>query len=272
MYEGREVFAYAPLALVTAEIRLGYEPALRNQTTLEAIGGAVRTGLPLLESGATANFSFEAPSGTVATSESMPFLRAFNRARTVSAAVSVQSLTVSATEYRDFEDFLSVILTCLEALRERVPDASVTRVGLRYIDEVRAPVEVKSSDQWSEWISDQLLAPTGLVSSEAVEGISGSLVYHRPDESRVHFRWGEAYGGSVLDDSSLSLRRLADFPRESRFFVLDVDSFWEPSQAQPLEVSALVSRLGELHTPAGLIFAAAITDKGRQMFRGEIDG
>lgn len=271
MYEKREVFAYAPLALVTAEIRLGYEPTLRDQATLEAIGGAVRAVLPLLESGSTANFSFEASVGTMAASESMPFLRAFNRARTVSAAVSVQSLTVSATEYRDFEDFLNVILTCLGALSQRVPDASVTRVGLRYIDEVRAPVEIKSSDQWSEWISGQLLAPTGLVSSEAVEGISGSLVYHRTDESRVHFRWGEAYGGSVLD-SSLALRRLTEFPRESRFFVLDVDSFWEPSLAQPLDVSALVSRLGELHTPAGLIFAAAITDEGRQMFREGIDG
>lgn len=268
MYEGREVFAQAPLALVTAEIRLSYEPRLNDTATRDTFAQAVREHLPILESEQFVSLSFQGASGQV-TEETLPQLRALNPEKTASVTLNANALTVQIVEYEHFGAFLNLVTVCLQALPRVVPGALVRRVGLRYINEIRVPGGVTDTREWSKWLSSDLLAAFSLLPDQPVGGLNGSVLFHLDQERNVLLRWGEVVGRSILVPT-IPLRR----PEltEGRFFLLDTDSFWEPGSPQSLDVPRLTDELGHLHVPVGRIFLASLTDEVKALFRGRDSG
>src|SRR5205085_2135731 len=66
-------------------------------------------------------------------------------------------LTLEARAYRDFQDFLRRFRRLVEALRDHIKPKVVTRIGLRYIDEIRTDMP------WPQVIRHELLGPLGTV-------------------------------------------------------------------------------------------------------------
>jgi uncharacterized protein (TIGR04255 family) len=264
MYEGREVFAQPPLALVTAEIRLSYEPRLNDTATRDTVAQAVREHLPILDSEQVVSLSVQSASGQVA-EETLPQLRALNPEKTATLTLNANALTVQVVEYEHFGSFLELVTVCLQALAPSVPGALVRRVGLRYINEVRIPGGVTDTREWSKWLSSDLLAAFALLPDQPVGGLNGSVLFHVDRERNILFRWGEAVGRSILVPT-IPLRR----PEltEGRFFLLDTDSFWEPGSPQSLDVPRLADELGRLHVPIGKLFLASLTEDVKALFRG----
>jgi uncharacterized protein (TIGR04255 family) len=253
---------------VTAEMRLSYEPRLNDTATRDTFAQTVREHLPILASEQFVSLSFQGASGQV-TEETLPQLRALNPEKTASLTLNANALTVQVVEYEHFDAFLNLVILCLQALPSLVPGVLVQRVGLRYINEIRIPGGVTDTREWSKWLSGDLLAAFALLPDQPVGGLNGSVLFHLDQERNVLLRWGELVGRSILIPT-IPLRRpeLA----EGRFFLLDIDSFWEPESPQSLNVQRLTDELGRLHMPVGTIFMASLTDDVKALFRGRDSG
>ena len=60
-------------------------------------------------------------------------------------------------------------------------------------------------------------------------------------------------------------------PAPGPFFLLDIDSFWQPSEVSPtLELNSVLGELDELHMPVREMFESLITEKLRkEVLRGQ---
>ena len=265
-----EVYAYAPLALVTAQVSLSYEPGLNDASALDTFAQLVRTHLPVLAKESTPQFAVMFSPGEVPTpqvEQARPQVRATNEARTVSVTLNSTALTLEATEYVHFDGFAAVLGLCLEALEDTVTTIRVARAGLRYIDEVRPP-GLTATDEWRGWVNDALLSPLGLLPDCMPVGVNGVVGFQVGEQSNIVFRWGEQQGSTVISPFA-AVRRPT--PPEGRFMVLDADAFWQPTPPQVVTTSELLDRFAMLHAPLSDVFEASLTDQARGLFRGVTD-
>lgn len=264
VYVGREVFADAPLVWVTSEVRFSYEPQINETSVRDAFGEMLRINLPLLQPGQITTFTFQS-GGSEPVQQTLPQIRAFDDARSQSVALTANALTVDTVRYAEFADYLALVRLAVTSLSRCVPGVRVTRLGLRYIDEIRAPIDVTETRDWRGWIADSLVASLDVLPESPTSGLTGTARFRTYDENTLLFQWGEALGSTVLA-ANFPLKRAAQ--PEGRFFVLDLDSFWETENAEVLDVEAVISKLEDLHTPVGQVFYAAVTDRMRAHFRG----
>jgi uncharacterized protein (TIGR04255 family) len=264
LYEDREVFPNAPLVFVTAEIRLAYEPDIVSQAVRDSFAALVRKVLPVLEQEIEESEPLVDAEGKEFR-ESTPVLRASSLDRKTSVTLSVHTLRLETVLYDEFSNFKKLLEVAVQGLATVAPLARVTRCGLRYIDEIRVP-DVSESTDWVGWLSPAITGPLNLAPKYSVTGMSGALVVTRDDDSRVFVRWGDILGTTVLSpDMKLDVER----PDHGRFFVYDVDSAWEPGEAQLASDIDVQARFDQLHEPVGVMFMSALTDKVKAIFRSE---
>src|SRR6478609_3210629 len=105
MYERRELYENAPLALVTAEVRFPYSPRLRQPDTIDRIQVALESLLPIrrAEKRHIWQMTIGDPSPSQATTEVYRFL---NRSSTWSAVISPEAFTVETTDFQEFPGFV----------------------------------------------------------------------------------------------------------------------------------------------------------------------
>ncbi|MDT0571874.1 TIGR04255 family protein [Streptomyces sp. DSM 3412] len=267
MYDRREVYSNAPLALVTAEVRYPYSPRLRQADTLDRIQLALEDELPIrkTEQRATLEFSFE---GGINKKQSTEVYRYLNHASTRSAVISPEAFTIETTRYSDFPDFLDLMLRVATAIANEKAIPAIERVGIRYIDEIRVPHEIEDASQWSNWVAPTLLPQLnpGVGPLKSSQGVS---VFETGDSTYLQFQYAAVDGPPIVSNSPL---RRTNFPETGKFFVLDFDSFWQsgtPEESRSFTTQFLEETLKRLHQPTGKMFQAAITDRLRDLFRGE---
>jgi uncharacterized protein (TIGR04255 family) len=186
------------------------------------------------------------------------------RDRTVSVAIAGPSVTIETTNYRHYPDFRSVLSTVFDAVVELLAPDGVTRLGLRYIDEIRVPgMDPAHAKEWREWLDPSLLAP-GLDPMrergyEAV-GWDGVAHYATGVERSLVLRYGARQGYAVQPRGTLSRPTP---PPPGPYFVLDFDSFWEPADIPAFDAVALVDECDELRRPVRGLFDLLVTDRLR---------
>lgn len=269
-YPNREVYKKAPLAIVTAEVRLNYEPRLNNENTKDLFADKVRSHFPVLERGTVNSVTFQ--EGEEPQTESVAQIRATTLDQTALTTLTQTSLNVSMAgdAYSGFESFVPLIDAAVLALSQVVDSVVVQRVGLRYIDEVRVATPPDNTDDWQPWINKSLLAPVNAYRAAAAEFLRGTTVYDAGEGRKVIFNWGEFIGSTVVGPD-LPFHK-ADLP-STKMFLIDVDSAWEPPQFALLDPEEIRNIVRSLHDPIGEIFQWSITDEARNIFRGnESDG
>ncbi|MFF0707409.1 TIGR04255 family protein [Gordonia sputi] len=249
-----EVYAKAPLVLVTTQLRYAHEPRLNSAEVRDVAAEELRSILPVLDIE-----SVEDEAGEVTR-----HLRATNEQRSISVVISSQALTIDATEYTHFGEFSELLGVCLSALEVAVGKLYVERVGLRYIDEVRPPGITLTQD-WDKWIAPELVSAVKLLPNRAPDRLHGSTFYEVADRTFLVFQWGEVVGQSVVAPSEVR----NTLPEPGRFFVLDADAFWVPESPTAAAPTAILERFGELHSPVSETFQASLTEQAREMFRGD---
>lgn len=252
-----EVYANAPLVLVTAQLRYAHEPRLNSAEVRDVVAEGLRAALPVLD--------VEAVEGEGG--ETTRQLRATNEERSITVVVNSQALTVDATEYTHFDAFTELLAVCFDALETAIGKVYVERAGLRYIDEVRPP-DITTTEEWGEWIAPQLVASTSLLPGRSPEGLRGYTLYEVGDRAFMAFQWGAVVGRSVVVRSEV--RSTPSEP--GRFFVLDADAFWVPESPSPMAPTGVLEAFGKLHEPVSEVFQASLTDRARSMFRGDSNG
>lgn len=261
MYAAREVFPNSPLEYAVAEVRYPYAPRLRQDGIRDAILLELEDLFPILKPVQLLTVTGAVGGPVSPQFDQVP--RAFSRSRRTGLAVTANALTLDTTDYNTFDEFRSMINRCLLAVDKHASPAALERVGLRYVNEIRVPEAIIDARDWRGWVADVLVGPATLDNSHGALELQGAVQYTTGQDQRLTFRFSAAREGSVVGDGPLRRRNT---PGSVPFFVLDLDSYWEPpTDMSPTWASETVMKIiDELHEPVGAAFQSAITDKLRE--------
>jgi len=268
VYPNREVFPYAPLALVAAEIRFTDAARLRQQETRDKIAIAVEERFPIAEALHQANFNLAVGGGGPPQLQERFGVVLKSPDSTESMTIMPESLTYETTAYHTFEELLRAVTVACEALVEAKVQPALQRVGLRYIDEVRVPEPVVDVRQWSRWINGRLVGHLD-VGPDDYPATSTQIVstYDLGEGRGLNVRCAALDQGTIVVSQHLKRAAVESGP----FFVLDFDGFRDFANQDLVQLSAVVVRdaLTAVHVPCGTAFQRSITDEARALFRGE---
>lgn len=261
--EEREVYPHAPLVFVTCEIRFPLAPSLGNDATLESLAAAFSEALPLPDEVPLP--AADEAAALLARPERL--FRFTNRKRTLSAAVSRNSLSVETTSYDGWWEFKAHVFDAVRVVAAQTRIVGIERIGLRYINEIRVPASFDDSSGWAGWVNPALLDHLRLMPEGVPETLTSQVALRRGTAGLL-VRYASLRDGGAISDQPL--RRTVP-AREGPFFVIDADSFRVLPDEHMLDfdIQALEPVLDDLHEPLGEVFERCITDRARAVFRGE---
>ncbi len=271
-----EVYPNAPLALVVVEVRFPGAAAVGGRPPSVTLQRAFRDLLGphwVLESRKTQKVEIAlGPGGAIAQPAQSQIVSRFTvRDRTRAVAITDESVTIETTAYTHYPVFRATLEKAIAAAAEVLLPDGITRIGMRYINEVRVGgIDETDPSAWSEWVEPSLLAP-GLTQMKG-DGFpptawEGAAQYQTGPDRKLVLRYGPRSGQMLNPAGPLRRPRLAE---PGVFFLLDFDSFWEPSDSIPEFVPSEIIEAGDqLRTPIRTLFDLLVTDKLVGEFRKE---
>ena len=265
MADTHEVYPNAPLALVAVEVRFpnsaGTRPLpmnlQRSFRDLLGEGWVIESQkIQLLTLAVSA-------AGPVPQAMPMLTIPSFTlRDRTLAVAITEESLTIEATRYRHYPEFRKTVASAVAAAAEVLLPDGIARVGMRYIDEIRAPsIAEEAPSDWQNWVDASLLAPqlggmndAGFVST----GWEGAAQYRTGPDQKLVLRYGPRAGYVVNPVGPL--KRPAP-PGPGPLFALDFDCFWEPPDIPEFDPEIIMDTCDQLRRPIRALFDMLVTDK-----------
>jgi uncharacterized protein (TIGR04255 family) len=262
----QEVYPNAPIVLTACEVRLPPSglPVLDEHITglrdrLDDVLPVFRT---LSNQQVSVGFGPTGPEPPSVTRQRV--LQLTDRAQSLVVQVAPDSLVIKTADYQGWEVFRPVIGQVLRAARDVLAPDGYSRVGLRYIDEIRLPAGGGNVEDWDGYLNPILLAPDKL--RAAAEGLAsgGWQVVTRfaaDDHHDVVVRYGPGDGHAVKPKEPPLPPRI---PAPGPFFLFDIDSFWEgDSEIPEFDPDGLGSLCDRLHQPVRALFDNAVTDRLR---------
>ena len=224
-----EIYPNAPLVLVAVEVRFPGASAPASNMPM-ALQRSFRDRLGedwVIESMQTQQISFafgpEGPAEQQIKSVTVP--RFTVRDRTLSIAITQESLTIETTNYLHYPQFRKVLERAFFLAAEILQPDGVARVGMRFIDELRFPgIAEKGSGDWKNWLPQSLLPPAmETMAKQGVDarGWSGLAQYRVEPERYLVLRYGVSDTSAVNVLGPLKLPAAASGPQ----FTLDFDCF-----------------------------------------------
>jgi uncharacterized protein (TIGR04255 family) len=256
-----EIYPNPPVEVVAFELRIPHSLGLADRSGQAAVWRNLRERLPITQPG-----GLQVAIGPPMMQAQQP-LRMLDRGRTESVVVGPEAIVVENTSYRCYEDFCALLREVLTAVAQQ-EIAGFTRIGLRYINEIRVN-DLEGPSDWDGFVNPALLAGSALgTQALGVERVSGEIEYSTTDQHSVVMRYGSFQGRVVNLEGPLRTRTNETSPA----FLIDLDSYWEdPARARLPEFSieTIMSTTSELRAPIHELFEIAITDKLRDIFREE---
>jgi uncharacterized protein (TIGR04255 family) len=258
----RPIYPKAPLKLVTFQIRFPQVPELDEVAPSKGISTALRERYPIL-GGPPPVMQVEFGPGQA--QQRSRGSRLMNRERTRNVTLTSDAIAIETSRYERYEHFAQEIEWVLERVHTATPLPAVTRLGLRYIDEIQI-AGISSVGDWGRWINRDLIVG-GIVDKFQTEDFLTQIALVVDELRRMTIRYGRV-SQPVVDPNGVL--RIDESPTEP-YFLLDIDSFWEPSRDTFREFDAAEVRdvCLELHDPVREIFERAITDELRAQFAEE---
>lgn len=258
--DDREVYPNAPVVLVALEVR---HPTAGPLTYAQRLKIKQRLGkqLPILKSGQLTMLQATVGATTVPEVSTEEFPKYFSRDNTIAVSIRSEAIIVETTRYVRWEHLRELTGKVLAARQEIDGVDGVERVGLRYIDEIRVPDD--TGEDWASWVDSTLLGPAPVGEPLGLRAAQwhGITVFESGPDRAVALRYGPREGYAV--DPGGDLKRPA--PAPGAFFLMDIDSFWTPSDGVPeLDIEMLLTTCDELHAPVRSLFERLITDRLRK--------
>ena len=255
-----EIYPNAPVVLVAFEVRHPTTGPL-SPAQLRKIKQRLGTTVPIVRPGEVTNIQgvIGAAEGPTVRVEQFP--RLLSRDSTISVSFREGGVVIETTRYGGWERMRKLIDEVLHARQQIGGLDGVERVGLRYIDEVRVPDQADSS--WQQWVDASLLGPTQVGEKLGLQPTEwqGITIFTPGTDRTLALRYGLREGYAV--DPAGELKRRV--PAPGPFFLLDIDSFWMPSEEVPeFDVDQLLPIAEELHTPVRKLFENLITEELRE--------
>ncbi|WP_344294506.1 TIGR04255 family protein [Agromyces neolithicus] len=263
-------YGNAPLQLVVAEVRHPQSADL-TRGEIATLKQQLSSVAPLQATDQASDFQIEVgPNGVpgpprVRTREVTKFL---TRDRRTTISFSNEFLSVETTKYVGWTKFQRFLDAALRARQDVVPVDGLTRLGLRYIDEIRIPVSIQPVPNWSEWVQSSLLAPEVKVDSTSLTvAQQQSTVQYRLDGlgETLALRYGAVDGPPAVQSAPHLLR--PDVPPEGPYFLIDTDVAWTLADGEDLPELLpvdVMKRADRLHGPTKAVFESVITGRLRE--------
>ncbi|XKK60641.1 TIGR04255 family protein [Streptomyces sp. ARC32] len=254
----REIYPNPPLALAVIELRHTATPTLgeADQTALKAL---LSDSFPLarpVPSGVNVTVT---PSG-VSNEPTPPIPRFMARDNTAAVTFRPEAIAVETTRYVRRSVLRELLHLAVDARQKVSPADGMTRLGVRYINEVRAGIEGPAD--WAQWITPSLTSVARLEDGmgRPTHTWQGLAVFGNEQEGVV-VRHGNLEGYAV--NPSGDLRRPT--PPPGPYYLIDLDSYWTPQGETPtLDWDNIEPRYDAAALSAYGLFEHLITDNYRQ--------
>lgn len=274
MPDTHEVYPNAPLALVAVEVRFPNAATGRPlPITLQRSFRDVLGESWVIETSKVQQLSVSiGPAGAVPQALPPVTIPRFTvRDRTLAVALTEESMTIEATQYRHYPDFRQIVERAATAAADVLVPDGIARIGMRYIDEIRVPdAQEENPSAWREWVDTSLLAPQLQGMAQAgfgSAGWEGAAQYATGPNQKLVLRYGPRTGYVVNPVGPLKRPRS---PSPGPLFALDFDCFWEPPDIPEFDPETVMSTCDELRAPIRALFDMLITAKLLAEFKREV--
>jgi uncharacterized protein (TIGR04255 family) len=257
-----EVYPNAPLALVAAEVRF---PAVTERPLSMAVQRQLRDTLGsdwVIHPDKAQTFEAAVgPGGPQASVRTETFSRITSRQRSKIVTVKPDNFTIEVVDYVHFAEFSELLATVSDAVERVLRPDGISRVGLRYINEISVPGPIPN---WAMWLHPSVMAPV-LPPTLTPTDWTGAVQYQVESDCVLVLRYGPAIGPVVSPNGPLRRPRVVDGP----IFVLDFDSSWQPSDIPKFNASSVSDAGTKLRGPIRNLFDSLIKPDLLAVFRQE---
>ena len=263
-------YPHAPLTLVAVEARF---PTAGDELPSVAERRSIRDALgeDWVMTDATSTeleFSSDRPQPSI---RQVPAVRFVTRDLMVAVTLRPASLVVETTNYPGYTAFREVVRRAATAVDAASRPDGVTRLGLRYIDEIIVPgMRDAPFSAWNEWLSGDILPPRpkqladlGLEQS----AWNGQASYQLAANRVLQLRWGYSPAPLVAEPPG-GLRQPRALINEPRVF-MDFDCAWTPEDLPAFSAANLMKECDTLHAPMCGLFESLITERLRTEIFGQ---
>ncbi|MGW1201610.1 TIGR04255 family protein [Streptomyces cyaneofuscatus] len=253
-----QIYPNPPLVLAVIELRHDTTPTI-SEPDQAALKSFLSETFPLSRP-VQAGMSVTITSTDVQKSETPTCPRFMSRDNTASITFRPEAIVVETTRYVRRSVLKERLRQAIEARQKVAGAGGMTRLGVRYINEVRASTETPAD--WSQWISPTLTSSSALTlgDGQPAQMWQGLATFGNEREGLV-LRHGNLEGYAV--NPAGDLRRPT--PPPGPFYLLDLDSYWSPDgDTPPLEWQHIESRYDDAALLAYNFFQQLVTDKYRQ--------
>ncbi len=165
--------------------------------------------------------------------------------------LSQEFVSLETRSYESFEDFQARLQRVLDALVETVRPKHYTRIGLRYINELRP-----GHQEWSTVVRKELLGPMTVsgLSKQALRW-SQQILLEGPEGEKLHIQQGIVPEGTTVE------RRPGDEEAaQEPVYLLDMDAYLEFARPLPeMSVAKIIEQVNVAHETTSEFFRWAIT-------------
>ncbi|MFD8075830.1 TIGR04255 family protein [Streptomyces sp. NPDC059718] len=257
----REIYPNPPLALTVVQLSHTATSAL-SESDQASLKAKLVSRFPLFRPHQRMNVTIT-PAGAAQEQSVDP--RFVTRDNTASVTYRRDAIVVETTRYERRSVLRELLHLAVEARQAVAPVDGVTRLGVRYINEIRGDIDGPAD--WSRWIAPALTSVASMQAGADAQALSwqGLAIFGSP-ETGVALRHGNLEGGYAVDPTG-DLRR-STTPDPGPFYLLDLDSYWTPSgETPPLVWSDTADRYDAAALSAQQLFEQLITAEYRELIR-----
>lgn len=234
----RLIFERNPLELVVAEVRFPPLFALDEASGVAALQSAIRDDFPVAEAKV-----IERPTGAIGSlGRRMPATgwRFSDRDQQWTVVLTPQALALECRAYRRYEEFRERVAALFMTAALVIPLPDRTRLGIRYVDEIRHP-QARSVTDWRRLLRPELL---GMAAGDLI----GSSVVTTAQQVNL-----------VLPEGKMAIRHGYKSEESRSVYFIDTDAYDDAPQA--LDITAALLQLDVFKRWSWNFFRASITDE-----------
>lgn len=213
----RVVFKESPLERSLVQVRYPPVPGFPDDSAAIQLRGALKYVYPFFRDEHTMNLVVT--NQGVHQSEGKLVWRFNDLAKRWSVVVAEDNVTLEVRRYSSFDELVERTLSAVETVGQVLDVSHQTRVGLRYINEIRHP-EGETYDTWMKLLAPDLLglSRNDLLGGKVEQTIAESRV--RRSDGSLLVRHGFLRGTTVAPSEG-------EPPKQTPFYLLDIDYFNE---------------------------------------------
>jgi uncharacterized protein (TIGR04255 family) len=259
----REIFPNPPLRLVSLELRFPVTSRILTRSLWDALEEAIGELLPDVE------LLMPDALSSVPRGPKDAVLRRISRDQKTAVTLYAGSLTIEVSEYQRYEDLRALTELTLTAFGGEHSISKWTRLGLRYINEIKSEFVLDKDAKWQRAASwrpfvhkDLVRDLTNTPDTLCAYAHRGIAYFHAAkNKGQASLDYG-IHPEGLVSDGVLALR---GFPGPC--FVLDIDaSHYRLDDEKEQEEPNILGTLDDLHELIGEIFQWAITERSREAF------